>query len=107
SVKIVFIRIHFSFSLSLDLAWTIGSASTPPWQVAAGSGPGNGTTLQAQDAHRPLLLPVHGATAVTRREWLRLAPPPSLLAVEPDWSPRSVGHLLGNVPAKQPLDIVV
>lgn len=108
SVKILFVRIHFSFSLSLDLAWTIGSASTPPWQVAAGGGTGEGATLQAQDAHRPLLLPVHGARAATRREWLRLAAPASLLATEPDWTPRSVGHLLaGNVPGKQPLDIVV
>ena len=31
SIKIVFVRIHFSFSLSVKESFTIGSASTPPW----------------------------------------------------------------------------
>ncbi|HYJ29057.1 MAG TPA: hypothetical protein VEW25_01790 [Allosphingosinicella sp.] len=35
SIKILFIRISFSFSTSLDISFTIGSASTPPWILAA------------------------------------------------------------------------
>jgi hypothetical protein len=35
SVKIVFVRIHFSFSTSLDISFTIGSASTTPWVLSA------------------------------------------------------------------------
>ncbi len=34
SIKILFVRIHFSFSLTLDLAFTIGHATSTPWQIA-------------------------------------------------------------------------
>lgn len=35
SVKVVFVKVHFSFSTSLDVSFTVGSASTPPWILAA------------------------------------------------------------------------
>jgi len=38
SVKILFIRIHFSFDLSLDLSFEIGSAQPTPWIVDASAG---------------------------------------------------------------------
>ncbi|EXU63791.1 hypothetical protein Z951_34290 [Streptomyces sp. PRh5] len=37
SVKIVFITISFSFSLTLETSFTIGTDSTPPWQLAPGA----------------------------------------------------------------------
>jgi len=37
SVKIAFIRIKFSFSLTLQTSFEIGSNGTPPWRVAPGS----------------------------------------------------------------------
>lgn len=36
SVKIIFFRINFSFSLDLRTSFVIGSDSTPPWRVASG-----------------------------------------------------------------------
>ena len=48
SVTIVFVTIHFTFSTSIDCSFTIGSGSTPPWQLAPGeSGEGNGTLVRA------------------------------------------------------------
>ena len=37
SVRIAFFTISFSFSLTLQASFTIGSDSTPPWQVAPGT----------------------------------------------------------------------
>lgn len=45
SIKILFIRIHFSFSVTLHLSFTIGSASPTPWILASGS---SGNTLGAR-----------------------------------------------------------
>jgi LysM repeat protein len=39
SVKILFFRVSFSFSTTLDFSFTIGSASTPPWLVDASQPP--------------------------------------------------------------------
>ncbi|MGH9932208.1 MAG: hypothetical protein ACREA9_23650, partial [Pyrinomonadaceae bacterium] len=39
SLKILFFRITFSFSMTLDLSFIIGSASTPPWIVDASQPP--------------------------------------------------------------------
>lgn len=50
SIKVLFIRISFSFSTSLDVSFTIGSASTTPWVLSAdqsGRGPGLRTTSKA------------------------------------------------------------
>jgi hypothetical protein len=43
SVKILFIRINFHFSVTLEMSFTIGSASQTPWILANGSGD-NGAT---------------------------------------------------------------
>jgi LysM repeat protein len=40
SIKILFIRIHFSFDMSLNLSFQIGSASATPWIIGASSGSG-------------------------------------------------------------------
>ena len=53
-VKIVFFTIHLSFSMRLHAAFTIGSASTPPWQVA-GSGTATAALPQAVVNGAPLL----------------------------------------------------
>lgn len=42
SIKILFVRIHFSFGASIDLSFTVGSDATAPWILASGgSGAGN------------------------------------------------------------------
>jgi LysM repeat protein len=38
SIKILFVRIHFSFSATITEHFVIGSDSTPPWQLAAPAG---------------------------------------------------------------------
>jgi LysM repeat protein len=35
SIKVLFVRIHFSFSVTLDLAFTIGHATATPWHAVA------------------------------------------------------------------------
>ena len=42
SVKILFVRVHFSFNVHLDLTFTIGSAEPTPWILDSGS---QGNTL--------------------------------------------------------------
>ncbi|MGW6916645.1 hypothetical protein ACWGB8_22890 [Kitasatospora sp. NPDC054939] len=37
SVKILFVKVSFSFALSLETSFTIGSDSTPPWRLAPGA----------------------------------------------------------------------
>lgn len=37
SIKIIFIRIHFSFSATITESFTIGSDSTTPWLITSGS----------------------------------------------------------------------
>ena len=39
SVKILFIRIHLSFSTTIRAHFTLGSASPTPWQIASGAPP--------------------------------------------------------------------
>jgi LysM repeat protein len=39
SVKILFFRVSFSFSMTLEIAFTIGSSSTPPWLIEAPAPP--------------------------------------------------------------------
>lgn len=39
SIKILFIRIHFSFDLDVKESFTIGHASTPPWTIATTPAP--------------------------------------------------------------------
>jgi LysM repeat protein len=54
SLKVLFVTIHFSFELTLDLSFTIGQASTPPWIVASGGEVEQPRLLLAQRSlHRP------------------------------------------------------
>ena len=47
TVKVLFIKIHFSFSLELETSFTIGHESTPPWIVGQRIvPPSNGASLQ-------------------------------------------------------------
>ena len=39
SIKILFITIHFSFSMTIHASFTIGSQSTPPWNVISPAKP--------------------------------------------------------------------
>ncbi len=41
SIKILFIRVHFSFSVSLSLEFTLGSAQPTPWILSSGSSSGS------------------------------------------------------------------
>ncbi len=52
SIKILFIRIHFSFSVSLEISFTVGSAQPTPWILSTNgsSGGGNGKQLTASPA---------------------------------------------------------
>lgn len=64
SVKILFIRIHFSFSVTLELSFTIGSASPTPWILANDSGGGTRSSVA-------LTLPRHAQRkALLRRDYL-------------------------------------
>ncbi|MFT5969785.1 MAG: LysM repeat protein [Flavobacteriales bacterium] len=45
SIKVLFIRIHFSFSLELHEKFTIGHATTPPWTIGQRSNSGGLTTV--------------------------------------------------------------
>lgn len=59
SIKILFIRIHFSFSATITERFSIGSDSTPPWTLAApGAGSTGAAALRGRRAYRsarPLL----------------------------------------------------
>lgn len=50
SIKIVFVRISFSFETSLDVSFTIGAAATPPWILSADQA---GRTPSVQSAALP------------------------------------------------------
>lgn len=45
SIKILFIRIHFSFGIHLDVSFTIGSEQRTPWILAGAGGGGGGAQL--------------------------------------------------------------
>jgi LysM repeat protein len=104
SIKILFIRIHFSFSIQLNLAFDIGHSGATPWQLASDGSNGQ-PHLRAQAARRPAATPVHLEVHTGRRAFLGLAPHPR---AELDFAPRGVSHLLaGSAPAKQTLDVVL
>ncbi|WP_107694426.1 LysM peptidoglycan-binding domain-containing protein [Nitrosospira sp. Nsp2] len=59
SIKILFIRIYFSFNATITERFSIGSDSTPPWTLAApGSSSSDTALLRGRRAYRstPLLL---------------------------------------------------
>jgi LysM repeat protein len=52
SIKILFITLHFSFSATISLSFTIGSPSTPPWHVTGNRSRELGMRAQ-YGLHRP------------------------------------------------------
>ncbi|HTJ26261.1 MAG TPA: LysM peptidoglycan-binding domain-containing protein [Candidatus Limnocylindria bacterium] len=54
SIKIVFFRVSFSFSATIRESFTIGSRSTPPWHVVAGSASGGGALTARTGGERRL-----------------------------------------------------
>ncbi|HUC56486.1 MAG TPA: LysM peptidoglycan-binding domain-containing protein [Streptosporangiaceae bacterium] len=52
SLKILFITLHFSFSATISLSFTIGSATTPPWHVTGPRSRELGMRAQS-GLHRP------------------------------------------------------
>lgn len=47
SIKILFVRIRFSFSITLRESFTLGSKGTPPWIAAAAGAPRRAAAFQA------------------------------------------------------------
>lgn len=74
SIKILFIRIHFSFGATITESFVIGSDSTPPWHLIQGSGgtPG-GQTLRGSYRSRALLARPIPHSALRQREPRRLS----------------------------------
>ncbi|WHU04262.1 LysM domain-containing protein [Sphingomonas sp. NIBR02145] len=59
SVKILFVRISFSFETSLDVSFAVGSQSTPPWILSADQ---SGRTPGVQAIALPGTVPCHAAS---------------------------------------------
>jgi LysM repeat protein len=54
SIKIIFVRIHFSFNATITESFTIGSDSTPPWTLAPpGGGASNDNVLRDRRTYNP------------------------------------------------------
>ncbi len=91
SVKVLFIRIHFSFHVDLELTFTIGSASPTPWVLAPGE---SGYVFNASvvrrslgDRRRRLLtLRTHHAQRLIMSALRRSLPTETASA--PQWNPR-------------------
>ncbi len=114
SVRILFIRIDFSFAASLDLSFTIGSDTTPPWQIVAPDGAQHPFQLRQQRAQRrerrvppartyAALLAAAGGPAIDPRparvfdapQTVPLALAPSFTLLEESGGARSVQMVLG------------
>ena len=82
SIEVLFFTITFSFSASLDLSFTIGEASTPPWRITAAPNRDHPLQLLSQrSSHR-----IEAPDAATL---LRAAAPAGPRAAM-DWTPRRV-----------------
>ncbi len=57
SIKIAFVRIRFKFKLTVREQFVLGSDSTPPWQLAAGSGGAMAATVPVFTARAQTLHP--------------------------------------------------
>jgi hypothetical protein len=71
SLKIVFFRIHLSFSATVDASFTIGSASATPWVVQRGARSSDGPRrlLRGQrTVHAPTALAHRGRFKAARRQ---------------------------------------
>ncbi len=67
SIKIFFISISFSFGLTINAQFTIGSPSRTPWILADGNAPSTRTMPRAQGNRRHALLLVPAATRAEMR----------------------------------------
>lgn len=47
SIRILFVRIHFSFSVRLEISFKVGSSKPTPWILSNGSSGNNSTSLQS------------------------------------------------------------
>ena len=86
SLKIIVFTIHFSFSTTLHVEWTIGEATTPPWGAVGRSTAAihqHGFQRGQLRAQRPLGR--SRALSMARLEHHRLA------ATQLDWTPPSFG----------------
>ncbi|WP_366664729.1 Calx-beta domain-containing protein [Moorena sp. SIO3E8] len=57
SIKIAFVRIRFKFNLTVREQFVLGSDSTPPWQLAAGSGGAMAATVPVFTARAQTVRP--------------------------------------------------
>ena len=68
SLTILFFTVSFSFSTSLDLSFTIGSDSTPPWRIATSAPADRPLQLRQQGTrHRPACHPAAPPPAACAR----------------------------------------
>ncbi|HEX7090573.1 MAG TPA: LysM peptidoglycan-binding domain-containing protein [Longimicrobiales bacterium] len=86
SVKVLFIRVHFSFNVTLDLTFTVGSDRPTPWRIDPTPPRPRLRQANGRYAYRP-----ERAAALLRA--LRAAAP----EYEWDWTPREV------FPARRPV----
>ncbi len=87
SIKILFVKISFKFSTTVEASFTIGHQTPTPWQVVAGGGAGQRQLSQLPTAH-PML---RGKPLRAARLGRSNAGPgqPSM-----DWAPVQVSHLI-------------
>jgi len=83
SIKILFVKITFKFSITLEMSFTIGSQTATPWQVVAGGSAGQAALAKQPTAHPTL----RGKLALAARRG-RSAQPAM------DWTPVRVAHLV-------------
>ena len=84
SVKVLFFTVSFSFSMTVQASFTIGSQTPTPWNVIESGGGGGQKQLSMQaTAHRAL-----------RKAALLAALPIHKVQPTMDWSPVAVSHLV-------------
>ncbi|GIG39276.1 LysM peptidoglycan-binding domain-containing protein [Cellulomonas phragmiteti] len=98
SIKILFIRVHFSFEMHLDASFLIGEASTPPWALA----PGSGSASTVGPSTRRRRSPAPGAVAARHPRALARRTAALGAAGGLDWAPVAV---LAHAPV--PVDVRV
>lgn len=54
SIKILFVRIHFSFGVNLEIEFTIGSAQPTPWILSNNGSPGNSSAHLLAAGQQPV-----------------------------------------------------
>ncbi|NUT95258.1 MAG: LysM peptidoglycan-binding domain-containing protein, partial [Saccharothrix sp.] len=73
SIKVLFVRIHFSFGMHLDASFTIGSQQATPWTLGPGSGGGRGpgpkALRRAESAHHEFAGVLYALAGTAGLEW--------------------------------------